>query len=109
MQFSAIFFCFVFNAVSATFWGSNTNTQIQEQQQKNVQSILDGIDVVRNQNIHLKALTLSVLDLLIDTIDDLTDSSVRTKEEKTKVLNIARSISRKHRREASVLPWPASS
>ncbi|RYE20199.1 MAG: hypothetical protein EOP45_11450 [Sphingobacteriaceae bacterium] len=69
-----------------------------------LKAILEGIDEIKDQNILQKAITLSILDLLIDIADD-NDFSV-SPTERTKVLTIARTLSRKHRREASILPWP---
>ncbi|RYE25181.1 MAG: hypothetical protein EOP45_05055 [Sphingobacteriaceae bacterium] len=97
--------------VQATFWNAATLEQSRTitQLKSDMNVVMEGIDEIKNQNILLKAVTVSVLDLLIDAVDDLTDNEkLRDTKERTKVLSIARSISRKHRREASILPWDSS-
>jgi hypothetical protein len=79
-----------------TFW--TDNAALAEQHK----AIMDELSVIKDQNTLQKALTLSVLDLLIDFAND--DESLAGPTERTKVLHIARSLSRKHRREASMLP-----
>jgi len=67
-------------------------------------AILQGINEIKDQNIHQKAVTLSILDLLIDIADD---NNAVSPTERTKVLTIARTLSRKHRRAASIFPSPS--
>jgi len=53
-------------------------------------AILEGIDEIKDQNVLQKAVTSSILDLLIDIADD--NNAVSPTERTT----IARSLSRKH-------------
>lgn len=69
-----------------------------------IKAILEGIDEIKNHNILQKAITLSILDLLIDIADD---NNAVSPTERTKVLTIARTLSRKHRRAASIFPSPS--
>lgn len=94
---------FLIMSINATFWSGKNNSNLQSIEQ--LQLISDNIENLRDQNTHLKALTLSILDLLIDSVDN----DVNKETERTRVLSIARSISKKHRREASKLPWPQNS
>lgn len=61
--------------------------------------ITDFMQEIQDQNILLKAINLSILDLL------LTMENQETPQQKTKVLSIARSLSKRHKREQSVMPW----
>lgn len=96
------------STVHATFWNNDQQIAKLDEIGKDMKLIMDAVDQIRNQNTHQKAVTLSILDLLIDAVDNLSEGGNFDQsegKERTKVLKIARSISRKHRREASALPW----